>query len=105
LCKAWFDRNDNSWARAFTHVHRPGKKDGRNKKFPLRQIISFVLDSKQVDKLLSDWDKEVKSEYRPEEGKRDNRLFMKMVMGHSPDLDFKYDADEACLKTTYYRMV
>jgi hypothetical protein len=99
LCKAWFDRNDNRWAHAFTHVHQPGKKDGRNKKFSLRQVTSFVPDPKQVDKLLRNWDKEVKSEYRPEQKECDNPLFMKMVKEHSPDLDFKYDADEACLRS------
>jgi hypothetical protein len=33
MCPKSFDRNDNCWAHAFTHVHRLNKKDGRREVF------------------------------------------------------------------------
>jgi hypothetical protein len=104
MCPKKFDRNDNCWAHAFTHVHRPDKKDGRNKKFSLRQVISVVSDPKQIDKLLKDWNTEVKSDYRPENEEDDSPSFMEKIKKAHPDFDFLYDADEACLKIAYHRM-
>jgi hypothetical protein len=104
MCPKKFDRNDNCWAHAFTHVHRPDKKDGRNKKFSLRQVISVVSDPKQIDKLLKDWNTEVKSDYRPENEEDDSPFFMEEIKKAHPDFDFLYDADEACLKIAYHRM-
>jgi hypothetical protein len=91
-------------AHAFTHVHRPDKKDGRNKKISLRHVISVVSDLKQIDKLLKDWNTEVKSDYRPEDEEDDSPLFMEEIKKAHPDFDFLYDADEACLKIAYHRM-
>jgi len=104
LCNKSFNRNDNCWAHAYTHVHRPGKKEGRNTKFSLRQVISVLTDPKQIEKLLNDWRKDVGSEYDPDEEEDDNPKFMEEVEKHSPDLDFSYDVDEAIVKIRFQRM-
>lgn len=104
LCDKNFNRNDNCWAHGFTHVHRPGKKDGRNAKFSLRQVISVLTDPKHIDKLLNDWKKEVGSEYIPEDDEDDNAAFMTAVSQWNPDHTFRYDAEEAVEKIRNHRM-
>ena len=63
-----------------------------------------MTDPKQVEKLLTDWKKEVKSDYVPEDEEDDNPQFMKAVTEWSGDLDFSYDAEEACTKILLHRM-
>lgn len=104
LCDKNFNRNDNCWAHGFTHVHRPGKKDGRNLKYSLRQVISVLTDPKHIDKLLNDWKKEVGSEYIPEDDEDDVPEFMEAVRKWNPDRTFQYDADEAVEKIRSHRM-
>lgn len=104
LCDKNFNRNDNCWAHGFTHVHRPGKKDGRNKKFSLRQVISVLTDPKHIDKLLNDWKKEVGRDYVPEEDEDDNEEFMDHVMEWNPDRSFRYNPQEAIDKINAHRM-
>jgi hypothetical protein len=104
LCEKNFNRNDNCWAHGFTHVHRPGKKDGRNKKFSLRQVISVLTDPKHIDKLLNDWKKEVGTEYDPEADEDDNPAFMDAVSQWNPDRSFRYNVDEAVQKILCHRM-
>ena len=58
----------------------------------------MVTDPKQIDKLPTGWNKEVKSEYNPEDEEDDNSEFMQAVKEWSLHLDFVYDADEACAK-------
>ncbi|KAH7081020.1 hypothetical protein FB567DRAFT_448856 [Paraphoma chrysanthemicola] len=70
-CRRRFDRNDNCWEHYWTHVHRPGKKDGRNKKFSLRRVLSVIDDPKHVEKLHNKWRKEVGYDYDP---MRDDRV-------------------------------
>ncbi|KAH6085709.1 hypothetical protein HBI67_003920 [Parastagonospora nodorum] len=66
LCQTQFNRNDNCWEHYWTHVHRPGKKNGRNKKHSLKRVLSFIQDSKHIEKLHNKWRKEVGYEYDPE---------------------------------------
>ncbi|CAO2652420.1 Nn.00g007030.m01.CDS01 [Neocucurbitaria sp. VM-36] len=99
LCDKSFNRNDNCWAHGFTHVHRPGKKDGRNVKFSLRQVISVISDPKHIEKLLNDWKKEVGSDYNPEEEEDDHPEFQEKVEKNGRmEYIFTYDADEAVRK-------
>jgi hypothetical protein len=63
LCQTQFNRNDNCWEHYWTHVHRPGKKNGRNKKHSLQRVLSFIQDSKHIEKLHNKWRKEVGYEY------------------------------------------
>ncbi|KAH9870151.1 hypothetical protein J1614_007073 [Plenodomus biglobosus] len=104
LCEKNFNRNDNCWAHGFTHVHRPGKKDGRNKKFSLRQVVSVLTDPKHIDKLLNDWKKEVGSEYVAEDDEDDNEEFMDHVRTWNPDRGFRYSAEDAIEKIRAHRM-
>jgi hypothetical protein len=64
-CRKEFNRNDNCWEHYWTHVHRPGKKDGRNKKCSLRRVLTFIDDPKHIEKLHNKWLKEVGYEYSP----------------------------------------
>lgn len=99
LCDKRFNRNDNCWAHGFTHVHRPGKKDGRNVKFSLRQVISVITDPKHIEKLLNDWKKEVGSDYVPEDEEDDHEDFQEKVETNGRmDYVFQYDAQEAIRK-------
>jgi hypothetical protein len=66
LCLTEFNRNDNCWEHYWTHVHRPGKKNGRNKKHSLRRVLTYITDPKHTEKLLNKWMKEVGYEYDPE---------------------------------------
>jgi hypothetical protein len=63
LCPNKFNRNDNCWAHYWTHVHRPGKKDGRNIKYSLRRVLTYISDPKLTEKLLTVWLREVGYEY------------------------------------------
>jgi hypothetical protein len=65
LCLTQFNRNDNCWEHYWTHVHRPGKKNGRNKKHSLRRVLTYITDPKHTEKLLNKWRKEVGYEYDP----------------------------------------
>lgn len=99
MCEKSFNRNDNCWAHGFTHVHRPGKKDGRNAKFSLRQVTSVISDPKHIEKLLKDWKKEVGSDYNPEEEEDDNPDFQdKVEQTGRMECEFVYDAEEAVRK-------
>ncbi|KAH7389833.1 hypothetical protein BKA66DRAFT_49109 [Pyrenochaeta sp. MPI-SDFR-AT-0127] len=99
LCEKSFNRNDNCWAHGFTHVHRPGKKEGRNTKFSLRQVISVISDPKHIEKLLNDWKKEVGTDYNPEEEEDDNPDFQdKVEKTGRMECVFIYDAEEAIRK-------
>ncbi|KAH9872257.1 hypothetical protein IAQ61_005092 [Plenodomus lingam] len=104
LCDKNFNRNDNCWAHGFTHVHRPGKKDGRNKKFSLRQVISVLTDPKHIDKLLKDWKKEVGKDYVAEDDEDDNEEFMDHVHTWNPDRSFRYIPEDAIEKIRAHRM-
>jgi hypothetical protein len=104
LCDKRFNRNDNCWAHSFTHVRPPGKKDGRNTKFSLRQVISVVKHPKHVEKLLNLWRKEVGTEYIPEDEEEDNPIFEKEVNRWAPDMNFRYDAKDAIVKIHCQRM-
>ncbi|KAF2025723.1 hypothetical protein EK21DRAFT_116503 [Setomelanomma holmii] len=64
-CRKEFNRNDNCWEHHWTHVHRPGKKDGRNKKCSLRRVLTFIDDPKHIEKLQNKWKKEVGYDYSP----------------------------------------
>ncbi|KAI8932828.1 hypothetical protein NX059_010311 [Plenodomus lindquistii] len=97
LCETKFNRNDNCWAHSFTHVHRPGKKDGRNKKFSLRQVISVLSDPKLIVKLLIAWEKEVNREYNPEDDE-DSAEFMAFFELWNPESTFVYNAEDAIEK-------
>ncbi|KAH8731693.1 hypothetical protein GQ44DRAFT_746346 [Phaeosphaeriaceae sp. PMI808] len=63
LCHTQFNRNDNCWEHYWTHVHRPGKTSGRNKKRSLRRVLTSITDPKHAGKLLNKWKKEVGYEY------------------------------------------
>lgn len=65
LCHTQFNRNDNCWEHYWTHVHRPGKKNGRNKKHSLKRVLTYITDPKHTEKLLNKWQKEVGYEYDP----------------------------------------
>jgi hypothetical protein len=65
LCLTQFNRNDNCWEHYWTHVHRPGKKNGRNKKHSLRRVLTYITDPKHTEKLQNKWRKEVGYEYDP----------------------------------------
>lgn len=67
MCNKKFNRNDNCWEHYWTHVLRPGKKNGRNDKCSLRRVLTYITDPKHVEKLLNKWKKEVGSEYDPED--------------------------------------
>jgi hypothetical protein len=62
-CPTRFNRNDNCWEHYWTHVHRPGKKNGRNKKYSLEHVLTYITDPKHIEKLLVKWEKEVGYEY------------------------------------------
>lgn len=66
LCLTQFNRNDNCWEHYWTHVHRPGKKNGRNKKHSLKRVLTYITDPKHTEKLLNKWQKEVGFEYDPQ---------------------------------------
>lgn len=66
LCHTQFNRNDNCWEHYWTHVHRPGKKNGRNTKHSLQQVLTYITDSKYIEKLMNKWRKEVGYEYDPQ---------------------------------------
>ncbi|KAF1914560.1 hypothetical protein BDU57DRAFT_519619 [Ampelomyces quisqualis] len=63
LCMTQFNRNDNCWEHYWTHVHRPGKKNGRNKKYSLSHVLTYITDPKHIEKLHNKWLKEVGYEY------------------------------------------
>jgi hypothetical protein len=63
LCLTQFNRNDNCWEHYWTHVHRPGKKNGRNTKHSLQRVLTYISDPKHTEKLLNKWRKEVGYEY------------------------------------------
>ncbi|KAL5115465.1 hypothetical protein ACEQ8H_006606 [Pleosporales sp. CAS-2024a] len=66
LCQTQFNRNDNCWEHYWTHVHRPGRKNGRNKKQSLKRVLTFIQDPKHREKLLNKWRKEVGYDYDDE---------------------------------------
>lgn len=51
ICEKAFGRNDNCIAHYDTHITKPGKKEGRNKKFTLEQVEDKVEDPKIIEKL------------------------------------------------------
>ncbi|KAF2010881.1 hypothetical protein BU24DRAFT_355592 [Aaosphaeria arxii CBS 175.79] len=54
ICFKGFGRNDNCQAHYDTHIRRPGKKDGRNRKMSLREVEEIVAgDVKLIEKLRS----------------------------------------------------
>jgi hypothetical protein len=59
LCMKKFGRNDNCQDHYYTHVKKPGKKEGRNEKYPLREVEEMVVCSekgpKLVEKLRAKW--------------------------------------------------
>jgi hypothetical protein len=66
LCHTQFNRNDNCWEHYWTHVRRPGKKNGRNTKHSLQQVLGYITDPKHIEKLMNKWRKEVGYEYDPQ---------------------------------------
>lgn len=67
MCNKKFNRNDNCWEHYWTHVLRPGKKNGRNDKCSLRRVLTYITDPKHIEKLQNKWRKEVGCEYDPED--------------------------------------
>ena len=51
ICKKSFNRFDNCMAHHFTHIRKPGKEGGRNDKFTLEEVLSFVTNPKTAEKL------------------------------------------------------
>jgi hypothetical protein len=66
ICPKLFNRNDNCWEHYWTHVHRPGKKQGRNKKFSLRRVLTYISDPKHIEKLMTKWFNELQYTYDAE---------------------------------------
>lgn len=66
ICGTRFNRNDNCWEHYWTHVRRPGKKEGRNAKMSLCRVLTFITHQKHTDKLLNKWRKKVGWDYCPE---------------------------------------
>jgi hypothetical protein len=50
-CGKTFNRNDNCVAHFATHVEKPGRKPGRNKKWPLAEVQAYFEDQKMKDKI------------------------------------------------------
>jgi hypothetical protein len=67
-------------------------------------VILAVKNPKHIDKLLTDWRKEVLSDYIAEDEEDDSQLFMAAVKTWGQDPDFVYDAEEACPKIMLHRM-
>ncbi|KAF1831657.1 hypothetical protein BDW02DRAFT_571776 [Decorospora gaudefroyi] len=103
LCNKKFNRHDNCWQHANTHVARPGGKGG-NPRFSLRQVISILTETKYAEKLLGDWEKDVGSEYIPEQEENNSKNFMEELERYSPGLNFEYDPEEAIAKIHRLRM-
>jgi hypothetical protein len=61
-----FNRNDNRWEHYWTHVHRPGKKQGRNAKYSLRRVLTYISDLEHIDKLYTKWRNKLHYDYNPE---------------------------------------
>lgn len=63
ICAKMFNRNDNCQEHYWTHVRRPGKKDGRNQKLSLTEVEGHCTDPingpKLIEKLRQKWQKEV----------------------------------------------
>ncbi|KAF2247080.1 hypothetical protein BU26DRAFT_341348 [Trematosphaeria pertusa] len=62
LCIKRFGRNDNHHEHYWTHVRKPGKKDGRNPKWTLQEVEELLTkkkltDAKLVEKLRQKWKK------------------------------------------------
>ncbi|KAJ4359977.1 uncharacterized protein N0V89_000536 [Didymosphaeria variabile] len=51
FCGKTFNRNDNCVAHYATHVEKPGRKPGRNKKWPLVEVQAHFRDQKMKDKI------------------------------------------------------
>ncbi|CAA9960910.1 hypothetical protein PTMSG1_04294 [Pyrenophora teres f. maculata] len=104
ICGTEFNRNDNCWAHGWTHVREPGKGNGRNKKYSLRQVISVLADPKHIEMLLKKWKKEVKSDYIPEDEEEDSMEFVGMMKERNPGQDFSYDVNMAIWKIRSHRL-
>lgn len=48
-CIKVFDRRDNYWQHGTTHIHVPGKKDGRNPRLPFKKMIKYADDAKHIE--------------------------------------------------------
>jgi hypothetical protein len=48
-CPKIFDRRDNYWQHGTTHIHVPGKKDGRNPRLPFKKMLKYADDEKHVE--------------------------------------------------------
>ncbi|KAF2194777.1 hypothetical protein K469DRAFT_686738 [Zopfia rhizophila CBS 207.26] len=55
ICQKLFNRNDNCQEHYWTHVERPGKKTGRNKKMSLREVEKIAGDVKVIEKMRHKW--------------------------------------------------
>ncbi|KAF2120252.1 hypothetical protein BDV96DRAFT_628749 [Lophiotrema nucula] len=57
ICPRTFSRNDNCLAHYGTHLRMPGKKDGRNPKFTIREIEEMLAgeDPKIIEKMRAKW--------------------------------------------------
>ncbi|RMZ70819.1 transcription factor [Pyrenophora seminiperda CCB06] len=104
LCDSVFNRNDNRWAHGWTHVREPGKGDGRNEKYSLRQVISVLPDPKHIEYLLKRWRKDVGADYIPEDEEDDSLLFVAAMQKRSKDMSFTYDANMAVWKIRSHRL-
>jgi hypothetical protein len=103
LCLTEFNRNDNCWEHYWTHVHRPGKKNGRNKKHSLRRVLTYITDPKHTEKLLNKWRKEVGYEYDPENDPQvqDEEHHEQDVATPSPAADKDLAASSAAKQSKY----
>lgn len=61
-CGRTFNRNDNCVAHFATHVEKPGRKPGRNKKWPLAQVQAHFEDQKMKDKIRHMYMKDMEKE-------------------------------------------
>ncbi|KAJ4325281.1 hypothetical protein N0V94_000805 [Neodidymelliopsis sp. IMI 364377] len=62
-CPKVFDRRDNYWQHGTTHIHIPGKKDGRNPRLPFSEMIKYADDAKHVEFLEKAYMKAIGEDY------------------------------------------
>jgi hypothetical protein len=80
-CPKIFDRRDNYWQHGTTHIHVPGKKDGRNPRLPFKKMLNYADDEKHVEFLEKFYRKQFPEGYpsdseeeRVDFGQRERRI-------------------------------
>jgi hypothetical protein len=64
LCMRNFGRNDNCLDHYYTHVKKPGKKDGRNNKYALREVEEMLICSEKGPKFIEKLIEKLRAKWR-----------------------------------------